>query len=336
MGFASDAMITVNVLKNWDYPDLMHQTPGNAGVWQDIKFLLETDQPTDYVVVLNYPSQDILVRSRPGRIWAIMQEPPTEFLKRSHRGDLSYSRVYTSDVRLRGAKYVHSHPALPWHVNRSYDYLKSADIPHKLKDISWVTSNQTVLQGHRDRMFFLQSIRDSLNFDLFGRGFEPVEDKWQALAPYRYSIAVENFSNPFYWSEKIADCFLSWTMPIYYGCSKIMEYFPAESMIAIDIHRPQESLEIIHNAIRSQHWKKNLDAIRFARELILDRYQFFPFVTEKIKQDADLSTGGKHESVLIPATMRIPLTFGERATPFFDKFYNMAKKNYRKLKDYFS
>ena len=30
-------------------------------------------------------------------------------------------------------------------------------------------------------------------------------------------------------SEKIADCFLAWTMPIYYGCPRIAEYFPAES-----------------------------------------------------------------------------------------------------------
>ena len=29
-------------------------------------------------------------------------------------------------------------------------------------------------------------------FDLFGRGFHPIADKWDGIAPYRYSIAFEN------------------------------------------------------------------------------------------------------------------------------------------------
>ena len=297
-------MIKVNILKNWSYPDLFFQTPENKGIWNDIEFVNASEQPCDFVIVLNYPEQDIIVECPPDHVWAIIQEPPTEYRKLTHLGDPNYARIYTTDIELNGQKYFQSQPALPWHINRSYDFLKSVDVPKKSDNISWVTSNQRAIKGHRDRMSFLESIREKLKFDLFGRGFNPIDDKWQAIAPYRYTIAIENYSNPFYWSEKLSDCFLAWTMPIYYGCTRITEYFPAESMILIDIHRPDEAMERIHEAIQSQQWKNNLEAIRFAREQVLDHYQFFPYITEKIKQDKKILLSQETCPIFIPAYPR--------------------------------
>src|SRR5687768_17715451 len=57
---------------------------------------------------------------------------------------------------------------------------------------------------------------------------------------YRYSLAIENFSGPYYWTEKVIDCYLSWTMPLYFGCTNLADYFPAESFVQIDIHRSEE------------------------------------------------------------------------------------------------
>jgi hypothetical protein len=46
-------------------------------------------------------------------------------------------------------------------------------------------------------MKFLRKIqKNNLEFDLYGRGFCSIEDKWDGLAPYRYSLAIENFSGP--------------------------------------------------------------------------------------------------------------------------------------------
>ncbi len=35
-------------------------------------------------------------------------------------------------------------------------------------------------------------MRDQIAFDLYGRGFRHIDDKWEGIAPYRYSIAFEN------------------------------------------------------------------------------------------------------------------------------------------------
>ena len=139
-----------------------------------------------------------------------------------------------------------------------------------------------MFKGHRDRLAFLERIKGKLAFDLYGRGFRFVEDKWDGLAPYRYAIAVENHSNPYYWSEKLFDCFLAWTMPIYYGCTEITRYFPAEAMVQIDINDP-DAVERIREAVASDRWRRNRDAIAHARELVLNSYQFFPFFARAIK-----------------------------------------------------
>jgi hypothetical protein len=276
-------MTLVRIIKNWRWPDLMRQTPGRKGLWGGIQFTLDPIQRCDYAVVLNRVPEDTTVECPPENVWAIMQEPPNEHFKPVHRGAVSYKRVYTSDVDLRGRRYVHSHPALPWHVNRDYDYLTNCSVPTKQRSLSWITSNIAVFEGHRARLRFLESIRGQVPFDLFGRGFAEIQDKWDGLAPYHYSLVVENFENAYYWSEKIADCFLAWTMPIYHGCSDISRYFPAEGLVRIDIEDPV-TVDRIRDVVSSDSWCRNLDAIAHARELVLDRYQLFPFVAGQIRQ----------------------------------------------------
>ena len=279
----------------------MQQTPGHKGIWDGIQFTLESLETCDYVIVLNRVPRDITVKCPPQNIWAIMQEPPNEYFKPMHRGHVSYQRIYTQDVDLHGKRYIHSQPALPWHVNKDYDYLINRGVPSKDRSLSWVTSNLAVFQGHRARLRFLEKIHGQIEFDLFGRGFEHIEDKWDGLAPYRYSLVIENFRNPYYWSEKIADCFLAWTMPIYYGCTRITDYFPAEAVVCIDIDDPM-AVEKIRETISSDVWRHNLDAIAKARELFLNHYQLFPFVARQIR---DNESCGCHKSPR-PQTITIP------------------------------
>jgi hypothetical protein len=189
--------------------------------------------------------------------------------------------VYTTDSAKKGARIVHSQPALPWHVDRDFDFLRAVGPAEKQKDLSWITSSKNDTAGHRERMTFLERLQQNLSFDLYGRGFVPIKDKWDGLAYHRYALAVENHRGPYYWTEKISDCFLSWTMPIYYGCTRITEYFPAESMIQIDIKDPHTP-EIIKDVIRSGIWKKNIDAIEYARNKVLNQYQIFPFLKDEI------------------------------------------------------
>lgn len=273
----------IRIVRSWNWPDILRQTPHGLGRWEDYQFTYDSIEDPDYVVISNYFHDTLKVSCDPRCVWRIMQEPPVTMWQPVHEGSKHSNLVFTSDHGLDGSRYLHSHAISPWHVNKTYDELKGEDCPEKACDLSWITSDLRLLPIHKKRMEFLDILKKQIDFDLFGRGFQPIDDKWHGLAPYRYSIAVENYQGEWYWSEKLADCYLAWCMPIYCGCQNIDKYFPRESFIQIDISNPEESIDKIKEALQSELYKKNRDAIAYARELILDKYQFFPFIVNQIK-----------------------------------------------------
>ena len=278
--------MVVRIIKDWDIPDILRQTPGNRGNWGQFEFTTQEVENCDYVVVFNRITEDIKVNCPPSNIAAVMQEPYIKgIMPWMEKGHDFYSTVFTHHIFNKSAKYIPHHPMLPWHVNKSFDELINMKVPDKNKMISWISSTKGYFPGHRERMKYLDKIKESnLRVDLFGRGIREIGDKWDGLRDYRYSIAIENSSSENYWTEKLADCFLAFSMPIYYGCVNIKDYFPEGSFIEIDIQKPEESFEIIDNAIRENLWEKNIDAIIAARELVLKKYQFFPSITSQIEK----------------------------------------------------
>jgi 2-polyprenyl-3-methyl-5-hydroxy-6-metoxy-1,4-benzoquinol methylase len=295
----------VRIVRNYSEPDLMRQTPGGMGIWAGIKFTEEPVETCDYLVVLNEPAGGERLPGCSGPIWRIAQEPPAKPFhmyheERSNEG-IVYDRVYTQDELQRGDRFRYAPGMLPWHVRRDYDTLVRLAPPTKTRDLSWITSNKCWLPGHRDRMRFLDAIRDKLPFDLFGRGFQPLDDKWEGLAPYRYSLAIENSAGAYYWSEKIVDCFLAWTVPIYFGCSRITEYFPAEAVVQIDIHDPLATVEQIRELVEGNGYESRLEALAAARELALNKHQLFPFLAEQIALEESGNRAARPLPELTPA-----------------------------------
>jgi hypothetical protein len=295
-------MTLVRIIKNWDWPDLMRQTPDQLGIWDNIQFTVAPVEECDYVVMLNNNMNcESIVKCPKENIWALMQEPyvkgHTDWMVESHE---LFSRVYTHHIPSDDSKYIVSQPALPWHVNKSFDQLSKMNIPEKSKTLSWIVGNALDMPGHFKRRSFLQFIQknNSIDIDLFGRAVQIIEDKWDGLAPYKYSLAIENSCSPNYWTEKLADCFLAWTIPFYYGCTNLEEYFPEESFIRIDIDKPQIAIDRIKSAFKKNEWERRLPALKMARERILNQYQFFPYVANEIKSYK--SKDGNKTLILIP------------------------------------
>ena len=275
--------LTVGIYQKYDYPNLLRQTPGQEGIWQGVRFLINKfSEPCDILVVLNRFYED--VKAECGEIWLIIQEPPIDNFPWVFEGHSRYAKIFSSVCSPSShTSCKPSHGALPWHIDMTYDELKTLPTPEKNRNLSWITTNKDIFPGHRDRMEFLKKMRKTeVEFDLFGHGFHPIFNKYEGLARYRYSLAVENFSGLHYWTEKLADCYLSWTMPIYYGCTNLKEYFPEESFIQIDIYNP-EVFEEIRNISKSDLYLKRREAIAEARHLVLDKYQLFPFIVNRIE-----------------------------------------------------
>ena len=96
------------------------------------------------------------------------------------------------------------------------------------------------------------------------------------------------------WTEKLADCFLSWTMPVYYGCTNLTKYFPPESFIQIDINSPDAAIQELKTKLTYEFWESAFDSIREARELVLNKYQLFPFLVEQF----EMQTGNSDARII--------------------------------------
>lgn len=171
-----------------------------------------------------------------------------------------------------------------WHIKKDFDYLKNLPPLKKSKDLSSIISTAANTHLHKTRLEFVKYVRDSpdLNLDWYGKGVQELDDKWLGLAEYKYSIAIENSVHNNYFTEKIIDCFLSYTMPIYFGCPNILDFFPANSMLLIDPANKVESLRKIKEAIKDNYYEDNFESLLEARNLVLDKLSFFPSLIEKL------------------------------------------------------
>jgi len=57
--------------------------------------------------------------------------------------------------------------------------------------------------------------------------------KLEVFGDCQYGICIENSSSNGYFTEKILDCFLLRTVPIYWGCSNIEKFFNPDGIISI-------------------------------------------------------------------------------------------------------
>lgn len=283
----SDTPIVVRIISersDFYSSDLANRLPGSTLDQGDVVFTVDAAMPADVVVVMNYLRYDQDIESRRGFVWKWDNEPivRTPFAK-------GLDRIFTHVKGSPDSRVTVAPPVLDWWVGKSYDELFQTETPEKTKTISAIASTKTLIDGHRRREEFVTFVSAEVpELDVFGQGRErELSDKWDGLAPYRYSIAIENTSSDDYWTEKIADCFLSYTVPLYFGAPNITEYFPEGSLIWLPMDDRERALRVIHDTLRSDDWVARLPALTEARRLVLERYSLGAQITRLVRENRD-------------------------------------------------
>ena len=109
-------------------------------------------------------------------------------------------------------------------------YIKEFKEHEKTKLVSMITSNKNFAPLHDFRNKFAQNNYNK--FDLFGRGYNEILTKDIGLNSYMFSVAIENDSYNYYYTEKLTDCFATKTIPIYMG-SPIITPFNEKGVIRL-------------------------------------------------------------------------------------------------------
>ena len=102
------------------------------------------------------------------------------------------------------------------------------NIHKKTKDFSIIASGKRQHEGHRLRHSIIASAGGRI--DIFGNGYNPIKDKIEGLREYRYHFVIENVRRDFWFTEKLIDCFVTGTIPIFWGCPGINGFFNTKGM----------------------------------------------------------------------------------------------------------
>lgn len=151
-----------------------------------------------------------------------------------------------------------------------------------------ISSNKVFTEGHRVRYEFVMKLQAHFGEDIqvFGRGINEVADKWDAIAPFRYHLALENSAFDDYWTEKLADAYLARSFPIYYGCPNLERYFEPKSFLSIDLQQPQQAMQRIEALLADDPFEQRQQQLERARNLVLEQYQLFPLAVRHLQEMA--------------------------------------------------
>ena len=83
----------------------------------------------------------------------------------------------------------------------------------------------------------------------------PITDKIKFQGEYKFSIAFENDSSNGYLTEKLIQSFASRTIPIYWGDSKVSEYFNRSSFINVHDYSSLEEVVKLVIQLDNDHSK---------------------------------------------------------------------------------
>jgi len=199
------------------------------------KYIFTDDNDYTHAFIMNCAMPNIIHIPKENVI-GLAQEPvgPKPFLGLTHQF-VEYAKKHI------GKYYIGSKGNLPEPFVEHFGYLSCHEplkvITHKPKLMSIMISQKLFAPGHKYRHILMKKIiENGLPIDVYGRGcnlyntshpnFKGQFKSSELYDDYLFTICIENFSTPHYFSEKIINPLLRNTTPIYLGCQNINSYFP--------------------------------------------------------------------------------------------------------------
>lgn len=249
----------------------------------------ELDIIWDIVVVFEDINKPFKLKYKNPFLIFMSAEPPTsstypkKFLQQ-------FSKCYIAHKKYVGKRNFENLQIFnDWHIGLSYitkthqynfETIKNfKDLP-KTKNISVITSSLAQLPFHIKRLEFLDKlkIRYESEIDFYGRGFNFIDDKAEALIPYKFHICIENEPYKNIWTEKLTDPILALALPLYIGCTNVNDYLPKQSVVKLDINNINETFNVIDEILQDpdKFYKSRLDDLVEAKYLIMNQYNIIP------------------------------------------------------------
>lgn len=286
------------------------QCPGDVPSWKNCNFTsLPSCREYDWLVVIDdipkvqLAHKEVLACPKTNTVLTTTEPSSVTCYGRAFANQFSILLTNQEDWALPHPNTIRSQTGNIWFYGKNYDTIKK-EIPLKTDLISTVcSSKQQKHTMHAQRFNFTQKLKAQIaELEIFGHGVRFVENKYEALDPYKFHLVIENHFAPHVWTEKLADTFLACSVPIYCGCTNVFDYFPEDSLIQIDISDFDSALKTIRRVLSQEgEYERRLNAVLRARELVMDSYNF-PAIIHRI---VNTDTVSDHEGAEIIYSRRL-------------------------------
>ncbi|WP_167631285.1 glycosyltransferase family 10 domain-containing protein [Mariprofundus ferrooxydans] len=192
------------------------------------------------------------------RICLLLESPIYDFIGDKEKFDRRFRRVFTHRRSLfeNSEKYASLYYGTSW-LEGAWEGQRF----DKTSLVSFLGSiDHNAAHGYSLRMDVARMCMELSHVDCYGKGINPIDSKLDGLGKYAFSIAMENVREDFYFSEKLIDCLLTDTVPIYWGCPSITELFDERGMILF------ESLDELADILRGLSMERYLEMLPFVRK----------------------------------------------------------------------
>lgn len=267
---------------------ILKMTPGRSGKWGNIEAITDP-MKADFCFVMD------------GYNGKLPEERTIYFGEHPSCCETSY-RTW-QDKKALARLTLDKHVNLgEWWLEYDYDYLIALEPPKKSRNLICIMTYQTHNEMYAQRPKFVRELvtrYPQFYFDLYGRPQERFESDTvlkcvyrgalgynnpdgrigqhlvgkEILQAYKYSLEFDVGPTKNYFSERFYDALLLWTCPIYFGSTNVSKYIPGSAFWTIDINH-LNSVEKIPLIVEEE---PDIESIRIARELLLNRYQMWPY-----------------------------------------------------------
>jgi hypothetical protein len=160
----------------------------------------------------------------------------------------------------------------------------------KVFSVSTICGYKTITENHRIRQklwykqdkikipkqFFISNLGGVENFNnnpVLGEHKDPMFDSM-------FHICIENVSKPNFFTEKLIDCLLCKSIPVYVGCPNIETYFNTNGFVIVNSFK--EAIEKC-NELTEDFYNSRKEVIEINRRIAMNWIDYNQRIIEKIK-----------------------------------------------------
>jgi hypothetical protein len=165
-------------------------------------------------------------------------------------------------------------------------------IQQKDRLLSFLTSNKQTTSLQKLRVLLAQELGASsqYNVDVYHRSsyaFDYISAS-QCLSRYNFSIIIENTRSPWYFTEKILNCFAVGTIPIYLGANEIDRFFNSDGII--DLLSRSQLLSEVLPALSQSYYMSKIEAVEDNFEKSLEFLSIEKVIFDTLNRELEISS----------------------------------------------